>query len=154
MAMPRSACASAGASLMPSPTMATRLPPACSFFTAATFSPGITPASTLSMPASRATASAAARWSPVIIQTSSPICRKRFTASAASGLMVSAISISPAVTPSTVTVAPGLATTTTRPPTRARTPRPVRAENSPASSNAMPRSPAASTMARPRGCSE
>src|ERR1039457_2914622 len=28
MAMPRSACASAGASLMPSPTMATRRPPA------------------------------------------------------------------------------------------------------------------------------
>src|ERR1035438_10315576 len=37
MAMPRSACASAGASLMPSPTMATRRPPACNFFTSAIF---------------------------------------------------------------------------------------------------------------------
>ena len=37
MAIPRSACASAGASLMPSPTMATRRPPACSLRISSTF---------------------------------------------------------------------------------------------------------------------
>ncbi len=44
MAMPRSDCASAGASLTPSPTTATCLPSAWSARTTSTFSPGSTPA--------------------------------------------------------------------------------------------------------------
>ena len=40
MAMPRSACASAAASLTPSPTMATVAPAACSFRTASTLPSG------------------------------------------------------------------------------------------------------------------
>ena len=50
MAMPRSACASAGASFTPSPTTATRWPSACSARTTSTFSPGSTSATTRSMP--------------------------------------------------------------------------------------------------------
>src|ERR1039457_6456531 len=45
MAMPTSACASAGASLMPSPTMATFLPAACNFRTSANLASGSTSAS-------------------------------------------------------------------------------------------------------------
>ena len=47
MAMPRSACLSAGTSLTPSPTMATTCPRACSAFTPASFWPGFTRPSTL-----------------------------------------------------------------------------------------------------------
>ena len=72
MAMPRSAWASAGASLMPSPTIATTLPSACSALTLSAFCSGSTSASTWSMPTSRAIASAVARLSPVSIQTSRP----------------------------------------------------------------------------------
>ena len=72
MAMPRSAWASAGASLMPSPTIATTLPCAWSAWTLSAFCSGSTSASTWSMPTSRAIASAVARLSPVSIHTSRP----------------------------------------------------------------------------------
>ena len=103
MAIPRSAWARAGASLMPSPTIATVLPCAWS-------------AATLvrlllrqhlgqdvlgSMPAWRAIASAVARLSPVSIQTSRPSAVSSATASRDSGLSVSATAISPAARPST-----------------------------------------------------
>jgi len=41
IAMPTSACASAGASLVPSPVMATRRPPACSFLMSSSLSRGV-----------------------------------------------------------------------------------------------------------------
>ena len=58
MAMPTSAAARAGASLMPSPAIATTRPSLCSRFTTALFCSGSTSASTSSMPSCRATASA------------------------------------------------------------------------------------------------
>src|SRR5918995_344664 len=58
MEMPTSACARAGASLMPSPTMPTFLPSACSLLTSAALSSGLTSATTRSTPSSRAIASA------------------------------------------------------------------------------------------------
>ena len=51
MAMPTSACASAGASFIPAPTMATILPSSWSVRTSSDFSSGSTSASTRSMPA-------------------------------------------------------------------------------------------------------
>jgi hypothetical protein len=54
--MPTCACASAGASLMPSPAMATKRPADCSRLTASAFSAGSTSAITSSMPSVRATA--------------------------------------------------------------------------------------------------
>ena len=55
IAMPTSACASAGASLTPSPTIATLRPSACSSLTFAALSSGRTPAKNRSMPSSAAT---------------------------------------------------------------------------------------------------
>ncbi len=102
MAMPRSARARAGASLIPSPTMATVLPPRWRAATWAAFCSGSTSARTCrgSIPTSRAMASAVARWSPVSIQTSSPRARSWATASADPGLRVSATAIRPAPWPS------------------------------------------------------
>ena len=65
MASPRSAWASAAASLTPSPTMATTLPSACSRLTTSTLSAGSTSAITSSMPTSAATVRATASLSPV-----------------------------------------------------------------------------------------
>src|SRR5215207_52895 len=81
MATPTSACASAGASLMPSPTMATFSPSLCSRFTSAALSCGSTSARTRSMPSSRAMASAVRRLSPVSMATSRPISCSQSTAS-------------------------------------------------------------------------
>ena len=74
IAMPRSAAASAGASLMPSPTIATMRPSACSRSTSAALSAGRTSARTRSAgcrPARRPPA-AVAPPSPVTSQTSMP----------------------------------------------------------------------------------
>ena len=65
MAMPRSACASAGASLMPSPIIATRWPAACSALMCSALFSGSTPAMTFSMPMRRRMASAVCALSPV-----------------------------------------------------------------------------------------
>ena len=97
IATPRSAAASAGASLMPSPTIATTLPRACSSSTTPALSPGSTWARTRSggIPTCAATARAVARWSPVTSQASMPAASRARTASADSGLTGSAIAIRP-----------------------------------------------------------
>ena len=79
----RRPCASAGASLTPSPTIATRRPWAWSWATRSAFSPGSTSASTSSMPTSAATRSAVARLSPVSITGSTPRPRSAAIASPA-----------------------------------------------------------------------
>ncbi len=98
IATPRSAAARAGASLMPSPTMATTLPRARSSSTTPALSPGSTWARTRSggIPTCAATARAVARWSPVTSQASMPAASRARTASADSGFTGSAIASSPA----------------------------------------------------------
>ena len=76
MAIPTSAWARAGASLMPSPTMATCRPCCCSFFTSSAFCDGNTSASTSSISTSRATASAPRFESPDTIITPRPSLRR------------------------------------------------------------------------------
>ena len=95
MAIPRSACASAGASLMPSPTMATRFPPACSFFTSATFWSGQHLGQHVDRCRPRAPPS---RPRPALVARDHPhfqphVAQARARPPRASGLMVSAISI-------------------------------------------------------------
>ena len=87
--MPTSAAASAGASLMPSPTIATTWPPARNCATAAALSPGSTSARTSVMPSSRATTSALPRLSPVSITVLTPSACNPATAAWAVGLTVS-----------------------------------------------------------------
>ena len=72
MAMPTSACASAGASFNPSPAIATRRPSRCNDLIASTFPSGSTSAITSSMPTCFAIASAVARRSPLSITTCRP----------------------------------------------------------------------------------
>ena len=69
MAIPTSACTRAGASLIPSPTIATFLFCPCSFFTSFALSSGSTSAKTISIPTDLAIASAVFLLSPVIIAT-------------------------------------------------------------------------------------
>ena len=99
MAMPMSARASAGASLMPSPTIATLCPACCSSRTLSSFWSGSTPATTSSTPTLRATASAVRRWSPVSSRVRTPMARRRSTAAALVGLTGSATAISPSTLP-------------------------------------------------------
>ena len=75
MAMPTSAAASAGASLTPSPTMATRRPSPRSRCTTSLLRSGSTPASISSMPSCDATARAVVRLSPVSITMRRPSSR-------------------------------------------------------------------------------
>src|SRR5438034_330012 len=100
-AIPTSACARAGASLIPSPTIATTLPWPCNSLIFSTFWPGRTSAITRSTPARRAIASAVRRLSPVSMRTSMPIDLSARTASAAWSFSVSATAITPASWPST-----------------------------------------------------
>mmetsp|Transcript_10644 Transcript_10644/g.26463 ORF Transcript_10644/g.26463 Transcript_10644/m.26463 type:complete len:222 (+) Transcript_10644:902-1567(+) len=90
-AMPTSACASAGASLTPSPTIATTRPSPCSLRTRSAFSAGLTSAATQcgGIAASSATARAARDVSPLIMYTSSPCARSCSTTARASGLSAS-----------------------------------------------------------------
>ena len=76
MAMPTSACARAGASLVPSPVMATMCPPACSLRIRASLSSGVASARNPSTPASSAIAAAVSGLSPVIITVRMPMARK------------------------------------------------------------------------------
>ena len=112
IAMPMSAALSAGASLTPSPVIATTSPEACNARTIASLCSGATRANTRvrpiassragspsaasaapviaadpagAMPSSAAIAAAAAGWSPVIISTLSPAFCAAATASRASG---------------------------------------------------------------------
>jgi hypothetical protein len=75
MATPTSACASAGASLVPSPVMATSLPPACSARISAILSSGVASARKSSTPASSAMAFAVRGLSPVIMTVRMPMRR-------------------------------------------------------------------------------
>src|SRR3990167_3519211 len=100
-ARPMSAWARAGASLMPSPTIPTRLPSSWSRLTSLALSPGRTSARTRSIPTSRAIASAVRRLSPVIMMTSRPSRCSAATAAAELGLRVSATATSPAARPPT-----------------------------------------------------
>ena len=73
IATPTSACASAGASLVPSPVIATSRPPACSLRMYSSLSFGVACARKSSTPASLAMAAAVSGLSPVIITERMPI---------------------------------------------------------------------------------
>ena len=75
IATPTSACASAGASLVPSPVIATSLPSVCSFLISAILSSGVASARKSSTPASFAIDAAVSGLSPVIITVRMPIAR-------------------------------------------------------------------------------
>ena len=75
MATPTSAWASAGASLVPSPVMATNLPPSCSCLMSASLASGVASARKSSTPASWAMVAAVRGLSPVIITVRMPMER-------------------------------------------------------------------------------
>ena len=75
IATPTSACASAGASFVPSPVIATMRPFACSSLINAIFVSGVASARKSSTPASWAITAAVTRLSPVIITVRIPIRR-------------------------------------------------------------------------------
>ena len=95
MAIPTSARARAGASLIPSPTMATLRPCCCSSKTLRSLSWGSTSAITVSSPTCRRMASAVRALSPVSMITSIPIFCIRATASLLVGFTTSAAAIRP-----------------------------------------------------------
>ena len=95
MAIPVSARVSAGASLIPSPTMAT-LPCSFSLRISASLPSGSTPAMTSSTPACAPMAFAVRSLSPVSIMTRIPMSRNSATAWGLSSLSVSATAIRPA----------------------------------------------------------
>ena len=82
IATPTSAWASAGASLVPSPVIATSLPPSCSRLMSAILSSGLASARKSSTPASSAIALAVNGLSPVIITVRMPIRRSSSNRSA------------------------------------------------------------------------
>ena len=94
MAIPTSARVSAGASFIPSPTMAT-FPCSMSFLITASFPSGSTPATTSSTPACSAIAFAVISLSPVSMTTWIPIFLSSLTACGVSSFMVSATAIIP-----------------------------------------------------------
>ena len=96
IAIPISAWASAGASLMPSPTIATFFPSAWSAATCSALSSGSTSLKTRSIPTCFAIASAVRLLSPVIITTSMPILCSSAIAAALLAFKVSATAMIPA----------------------------------------------------------
>ena len=100
IASPTSARTSAGASLMPSPTIATFRPSSCRRRTSRSLSCGSTSATTRSTPTCRPIASAVRALSPVSMTTSSPIALMPAMASRLVGLTVSATAITPSRRPS------------------------------------------------------
>ena len=179
MAMPTSAAASAGASLTPSPAIATTRP--CAFKSATTWllRSGRISASTSVMPSFAATARAVTLLSPVNITTRMPDLRKASSAACVVDFTASAMANIPAALPSMaakMALAPSLrrssaraasAVTSTpspsrnsrlpiskaRPSTLPRTPLPFGASKSSTGGSVMPRACAAATMAAARGCS-
>ena len=95
MATPTSAWASAGASLVPSPVIATRWPSACSRRMMAILSSGFASATKSSTPASAAIVRAVSGLSPVIMIVRMPIRRSSAKRSAMPGLTVSLSSMTP-----------------------------------------------------------
>ena len=98
MAMPMSARVSAGASLMPSPTMAT-LPRALRRRISRSLPSGSTPAITSSTPACAPMALAVRALSPVIMTTRMPMLRSSRMACGLSGLSTSATATMPSSSP-------------------------------------------------------
>jgi len=98
MAIPTSARASAGASLMPSPTMAT-LPVSASSRTCASLPSGRTPATTASVPTCCWMAEAVRSLSPVSMTVRTPIARSSEIAPALVGFTWSAMAIRPSSCP-------------------------------------------------------
>ncbi len=178
--MPTSAWARAGASLMPSPTMATIFPSSWSLRASAALSWGSTSARTRSMPSSRPMASAVRRLSPVIIATSMPSRLSSRTARTEVSFSVSATATRPRGRPSTATnitvfPSPSSRSASGSSPSREtprsaislrfprRTAAPLRLASTPwpgtawklsAACTSMPRAAAPRTIASPRGCSE
>ena len=103
MAIPTSAWASAGASLIPSPTMAVILPWRWSFATSAALCSGSTSARTVSIPISAAMARATPQLSPVIMATSMPSWRSSATAAFDVSRTTSAVVTRPTRRPSRAT---------------------------------------------------
>ena len=101
MAIPISALVRAGASLMPSPTIAT-FPFSFRRLMTASFPSGRTPAMTSSTPACAPMARAVRSLSPVSITTRIPIFCSSFTARGLSSLMTSATAIIPSIFPSSL----------------------------------------------------
>ncbi len=179
MAMPTSARASAGASLMPSPAMATVRPSACRRSTRASLSAGNTSPCTSSMPRRRPTAPAVVSPSPVAMMMRRPAACRAASASGVLALMGSETASRPASCPSTarnITLAPSprnasavcasgpvftldccistvLPSAKVRPAIRPRTPMPEAESNCSAASSASPCWRAAATMAAASGCS-
>ena len=89
MATPTSAWARAGASLVPSPVIATSLPPSCSFLISAILSSGVASARKSSTPDSSAMALAVSGLSPVIMTVLMPILRISANRSAMPSLTMS-----------------------------------------------------------------
>ena len=94
IAIPASAAVSAGASFIPSPTIAT-FPKRLSRLTASAFPSGISSAITSSTPTVFPTASAVRLLSPVSITTFIPMLLSRLTAALLSSFIVSATAIMP-----------------------------------------------------------
>src|SRR5438093_34970 len=103
-AIPTSLWARAGASLMPSPTIATTLPCFWRSLITSAFCAGRTSAITSSTPTCRAMASAVRRLSPVSITTSMPMAFSARTASTECSFSVSATAITPSTLPSTARI--------------------------------------------------
>ena len=117
MAMPTSAAASAGASLTPSPAIATTRPLSRNCFTTRPLSSGRISASTSAIPSLAATACAVVRLSPVNMTTRIPSSCKTRIASGVLALIGSAIASNPATRPSTaarITVAPSARSSSAR----------------------------------------
>ena len=89
IASPTSACASAGASFVPSPVIATNFPSACSFLIASILSSGRHSAINPSTPASFAIVAAVSGLSPVHIIVLIPISRSLSKRSTKPGFTVS-----------------------------------------------------------------
>ena len=89
IAMPTSACASAGASLVPSPIIATSLPCACSERMMPSLLSGVASATKSPTPDSSAIAAAVSGLSPVIITVRRPIACRRAKRSRIPCLMMS-----------------------------------------------------------------
>ena len=103
IAIPTSAWARAGASLTPSPTMATARPSSWMLLTLDALSSGRTPEKYLSIPSSSETEAATASASPVIITTSIPRSCNASMAARDSVRTSSTSRSAPATTPSTST---------------------------------------------------
>ena len=116
MASPTSAWASAGASLVPSPIMATNLPLACSSRIIRILSSGVASARKSSTPARSAIALAVNGLSPVIMMVRKPIARNCAKRSRMPVLTISDNATTPSASPSSVTISgvpPPLATRST-----------------------------------------